>query len=55
MPFSFFSENSVGRVVGSRYEIVKCTLPFFDGEMVNSYFPFFDGAMVNCCFLFFDG
>ena len=29
-------------------EMVKYSLPFFDSEMVNFSFPFFDGKMVNC-------
>ena len=36
--------KSVGCVSGSVYEMVKCSYPFFDGEMVNS---FFDGEMGN--------
>ena len=40
--YIFSSDNSVGRVSGSVSEKVKCSFPFFDGEMVNS---FFDGEM----------
>ena len=39
-PFPFSSVNSVGRVSGSGSEMMKCSFPFFDGEIVNCSFPF---------------